>query len=477
MRPPLIYFAEGALPQKLVPHINSDGQICTLPDGVSVNPEKPEEQTDEILKRAEMLLVKPYSESDLNAAVEDELCAYWTLSNNPVVFLEDNTLETHSPVRLMQRAFPAKKDAFLVQAIPEHIANDVDVGVSVDIYPRDFASLCCRSGHEFISSQSQVSLALENLIALANSRGRSLKRCRLFVFFRCHTSKGIVWLAGIVKETLSLKPKHRDSFVSSTLSLIRNGGFTRCGIEDLRTKRLVLRAVGQSETIGLSDFKVAFVGCGSVGSTVAELIICSGVTNSMFIDHDKFEPANLARHTLDHPYLYQPKAAGMKIKLHQRFPEVIVRDINGDVRTPRVLKQLQDFAPSLTIVATGDTNTDLFLASHCRSGAIGNLVFLWVESHLEAGHAVFQASEHNASLLDLHPGPTGQYKFQVSRTVATERERGCNTNYTPYSAVDLHVFVAMAAKQIVNWLQYCPKTLTALRWAPSSSTFEFVWPK
>src|SRR5437016_1048064 len=128
MRPPQIYFAEGALPQRLIPHVDSEGQICTLPNGVAVNPEKPEEQVDEVLKRAEALVTKTHSEAELIAEVEDELCAYWTLSKSPVVFLEDDTLETNSTVRLIQKPLPAKKDTFFVKPLPEGFGCDVDLG-------------------------------------------------------------------------------------------------------------------------------------------------------------------------------------------------------------------------------------------------------------------------------------------------------------------------------------------------------------
>ena len=141
---------------------------------------------------------------------------------------------------------------------------------------------------------------------------------------------------------------------------------------------------------------------------------------------------------------------------------------------PEVMKRLQDYAPTLTIVASGDTNTDIFLSSICRDGDIGNLAFLWVESYLQAGHIVFQVSSEDVSLIDLHPPPSGQYRFQVSQAASLEQEIGCNTNYTPYSAMDLHLFVADAAKQIIQWLVEPPCKLTAARWKPGSSGLETV---
>ena len=67
--------------------------------------------------------------------------------------------------------------------------------------------------------------------------------------------------------------------------------------------------------------KCHIIGCGSVGSTVAEMLARLGVTNFVLYDFDLVEPHNLANQMFVHSDIKHPKVEAVKR---------IITDINPD---------------------------------------------------------------------------------------------------------------------------------------------------
>jgi hypothetical protein len=47
--PPLVFLTANDIRPHVLPHVNSDGQICTLPVGCIINPYRPQEQIESVL--------------------------------------------------------------------------------------------------------------------------------------------------------------------------------------------------------------------------------------------------------------------------------------------------------------------------------------------------------------------------------------------------------------------------------------------
>ncbi|HEX7949009.1 MAG TPA: ThiF family adenylyltransferase [Candidatus Limnocylindrales bacterium] len=78
---------------------------------------------------------------------------------------------------------------------------------------------------------------------------------------------------------------------------------------------------GQFEK-GLAHRNVAVLGCGALGSIVAELLVRGGVTDIVVVDRDEVEAGNLARHTLGIEEIGWPKAASLAARLNEISPNV-----------------------------------------------------------------------------------------------------------------------------------------------------------
>jgi tRNA A37 threonylcarbamoyladenosine dehydratase len=86
------------------------------------------------------------------------------------------------------------------------------------------------------------------------------------------------------------------------------------------------------------DSRIHIIGCGSVGSTLAELLVRYGLTKITLYDFDSVEPHNLANQMFDSSDINEPKVNAVAKHLY---------DINPDI------------AEDLKLVATGWTGQKL----------------------------------------------------------------------------------------------------------------------
>ena len=95
-----------------------------------------------------------------------------------------------------------------------------------------------------------------------------------------------------------------------------NDGIPRlraCESADRSLETRVLRA--GSAAPAHADKSVAVVGCGAIGSHVADLLFRSGVRQLTLIDPERYRPGNVIRHTADNTYEGAPKTAAVSVRL------------------------------------------------------------------------------------------------------------------------------------------------------------------
>ena len=71
--------------------------------------------------------------------------------------------------------------------------------------------------------------------------------------------------------------------------------------------------------------QVVLIGCGSLGSQLAESLVRGGATHLTLVDPEHFEAANLVRHSLTSSALGTPKAAALAHRLSMISPTCIIR--------------------------------------------------------------------------------------------------------------------------------------------------------
>ncbi|MCX6064976.1 MAG: ThiF family adenylyltransferase [Chloroflexi bacterium] len=70
----------------------------------------------------------------------------------------------------------------------------------------------------------------------------------------------------------------------------------------------------------LRDAKIALIGCGALGSAIAELLVRGGASDLLLVDHDFLVAGNLVRHTLSGEHIGKNKAVSMAQRLSTIAP-------------------------------------------------------------------------------------------------------------------------------------------------------------
>lgn len=105
----------------------------------------------------------------------------------------------------------------------------------------------------------------------------------------------------------------------------------------------------------ICDASIAIIGCGGLGSSVAQHLASSGVKSLTIVDHDYVEDKNIANQ-----YLYQlsdvgrPKVVAAREQLLKRYPLVEVIPIQAYVESETRLESISDYTLQ-SIVCCADT--------------------------------------------------------------------------------------------------------------------------
>jgi hypothetical protein len=110
----------------------------------------------------------------------------------------------------------------------------------------------------------------------------------------------------------------------------------------------------------LLDARVAIVGCGALGSLVAEALARGGTSDLILVDGDELAPGNLVRHTLTYSDLDHDKVRGLAQRLRAINPTVRVRAVPDNLPLPEPQEVLRDATVVLNL--TGDAHARAFMA-------------------------------------------------------------------------------------------------------------------
>ena len=197
----------------------------------------------------------------------------------------------------------------------------------------------------------------------------------------------------------------------------------------------------------LSSAVVTIIGCGSLGSGVAQLLAQSGVGQLNLIDPDLVRAPNAARHVLGMADLLQPKVRALKANLQQRLPHLKVeaRHAAYDATASGALQQLNN--STIVVAAVAAPRVELAL-NHLQRASRSRtpVIYSWMEPHALAGHAVLIGPD--GACLRCGMNAMGGAKFTVTSwngASTTVREPACGAFFQPYGAIDLSTAVALTA--------------------------------
>jgi len=210
---------------------------------------------------------------------------------------------------------------------------------------------------------------------------------------------------------------------------------------------------GTSESEKLKNKKVCIIGCGSLGSGVAELLSKSGISNLTLIDPDALEWENIARHSIGAAFTRVAKSDALQYKIAHHFPfsNITAHKKRWQDLTEDEFQELCNV--DLIISTTGDWCTEDHLNKLFKfSSDLPPILFAWLEPYAFAGQALL-IKKHGACfqcLIDENLRFTNRVIESGEKTKTLDT--ACGGASSPYGAIEMSFTQSMTAKLAIDYI-------------------------
>ena len=213
----------------------------------------------------------------------------------------------------------------------------------------------------------------------------------------------------------------------------------------------------------LTNKKIALIGCGSVGSFLAEALIKLGAGCGLsgelaLFDNEKFEAENIGRHRLGYPSIGKLKVAEMKNEMLRVMPDSKISTFNLNALELST-NDLERY--DLVIDATGEEAIGNYLCSILRSKA---MLSVWIEGNGWAARGLLRTNPNQACYHCIR-----QYEMQgklqaIKNDSHVTLQGGCRTAYVTYSVTAAMLTACLGADMVLDWAnnRFTPSLRTRL---------------
>lgn len=202
---------------------------------------------------------------------------------------------------------------------------------------------------------------------------------------------------------------------------------------------------------------VAVLGCGAVGSVVADCLAAAGVGELTLVDHDDYSEDNVFRHLLSPHWVDAPKVQGLYAQLTVRYPGLQVKPIYDMAQgwvTPKKLADIDGI-----VIAFGQPSIERSYSRYFRELKLAiPVVFTWLEALDLGGHSVLSWPDKEGCLDCLYRDDEGQpslaprSSFMEPGQPVTRNLTGCGSIFVPFGALQSRRTGLMAAEHMLGAL-------------------------
>ncbi|WP_180079451.1 ThiF family adenylyltransferase [Acinetobacter sp. YH12058] len=186
---------------------------------------------------------------------------------------------------------------------------------------------------------------------------------------------------------------------------------------------------------------VAILGCGALGSKIAEILAQTGISKFSFIDPDKLTTDNIYRHSLGLPKVNNAKSIALAEKLKLERPGLAIFPFCNNAEEWIKTSNIEDV--DTIIIAIGHTPTEISLVRYIYGlNKNFHVIVAWVEPYNLGGHFIsfnnkqlgclnclYFDEKSNKSLLP-------KYKYVTSGQLLAKNITGCAGAFTPFSSLN-----------------------------------------
>lgn len=210
-------------------------------------------------------------------------------------------------------------------------------------------------------------------------------------------------------------------------------------VANMRQERLFFRG---GEGMCSQITRCSLIGCGSIGSYLAEALAEYGVEHFALNDKEALSPDNIARHLCGYNYVGKRKAAAVSSALKKHNPNISteVFDENGITFLKKHCAVMNNC--DCIFIATAYTPLEYIAVEHFNSQMITKpVIILWVEPYLAAGHALIIQKPQDVFAELFDADYVFQHKVIKNHSDFSKKESGCQSTFIPYSAFHLKRFI------------------------------------
>lgn len=208
----------------------------------------------------------------------------------------------------------------------------------------------------------------------------------------------------------------------------------------------------------LQNKRITVVGCGAIGSYVAQSLVRLGAGlgsgSLVLVDHDVLEPENLGRHALGYPGLFQHKAVVLREDLLRQFPLAKVDAVVKDVADYPNL-----FGADLLIDATGEESvSELLNGWRIARKTEMPILHVWIKGNGECVQTLWADRSGAGCFRCLKVTDEQSYRqdrFRVLNESPRKRRLGCHA-FTPYAVSSPMNAAALAMDAVIDWIKGDP---------------------
>jgi hypothetical protein len=202
---------------------------------------------------------------------------------------------------------------------------------------------------------------------------------------------------------------------------------------------------------------VAVLGCGAVGSVVAEALATAGVGKLTLVDPDDYSEDNVFRHVLDPLWIDAAKVYGLEFEFKRKYPGIHVTAVPTTAQTWS--KTVDLTTVDGIVLALGMPSLERSFSRFLRKAPKPlPVVFTWLEALDLGGHSVLTWSDREGCLDCLYRDDEGHAALH-SRTSFLEPGQGVSRNLTgcasvfvPFGALQARRTGLLAAEHILTAL-------------------------
>lgn len=211
--------------------------------------------------------------------------------------------------------------------------------------------------------------------------------------------------------------------------------------------------------LGLDDFKIGVIGCGSVGSEVIYQLVKCGIKNILITDHDKFSVDNIYRHRLDVSYLDANKADSIKCDLEKKLPYINIKTCRSD-------QDKEFLSCNLILSITGNLNHSLNFNQLRKHDHIP-VIYGWNDGISTGGHAII-VNQYERGLDFLFERNNYEFNYKYSLIQSNQKISknlvGCGGDFVPFSYHDSCQTANQMVSLVLQFLESKDKQNIRITW-------------